>query len=73
MATQYKLTQKLKDRIQKSRMPQYEIAQKAGLDRALLSIFMNKAYISKFYKNKIIKIGRLVGVSEKECLEIIKD
>jgi hypothetical protein len=73
MNYKYKISHRLKDAIRKSKKNQYELAQSVDIDRALLSIFMNKAYISEFYKNKIIKIGKLVDIPDNECLEPIKD
>lgn len=69
----YRLSPQLKRAVKTSGKREYVLAQAVNIDRAVFSLFMNEAYISEFYKNKIIELGSLLDIGPDQCVEAIED
>lgn len=64
------VSQKLRVAIKLNEEPAYKLAQKAGLDPSTLSKLICGIIQVKPNDPRIIAVGRVVGLSEKECFEL---
>ncbi len=63
------VSKKLIDAVKVSRERDYKIAQEAGMHPSLLSQLINNIFNVKDGDERVIAIGKVVGVEAKDCFE----
>jgi hypothetical protein len=63
------VSQKLKNAVRLHRMKAYEIAHEAGLHPSTLSRLLCGIEIPRENDQRVIRIGRVVGVADLDCFE----
>jgi hypothetical protein len=63
------VSKKLKDAVRTSEKKLYVIAHEAKMHPSMLSNIINEALNIKDGDERVISIGRVVGVSPKDCFE----
>lgn len=63
------VSQKLKNAVKTNLEPAYRIAQKANLSQSMMSQLLNGIVDVKPGDERVIRIGRVLGLEESECFE----
>jgi transcriptional regulator with XRE-family HTH domain len=64
------VSQKLKNAVKTNLEPAYKIAQKANLSQSMMSQLLNGIVDVKPGDERVIRIGKVLGLDESECFEI---
>jgi hypothetical protein len=64
------VSQKLKNAVKTNLEPAYKIAQKANLSQSMMSQLLNGIVDVKHGDERVIRIGKVLGLEESECFEI---
>ena len=63
------ISQKLRIALKLNPMPEYRIAQKAGLNPTVLSKLVNGIVPIKKDDARIIKVGKVLGIPAEQCFQ----
>ena len=66
------VSKKLKEAVKLNPMPAYKIAQKAGVNPSTLSHLLLGITTAKTNDPRIIAVGKIIGISESECFELVE-